>query len=383
MKKYQTFIGVNMSVFLLMLGVGMIVALLPKRILDLSGSVEQVGYLASTFAIAYVLLQVPIGRMSDKIGFKPFLFLGYILCSFTGLLYYFSDSVSMVFGGRVLQGAGEAPIWALAPAVLSIMYPNVKGRVMGFYNASLHLGLTAGPLLGIAVMHIWSGNESFLIFAVLSLLGGLISLAFVGNPATQDSLFKERPKFTNVTFLFKQYSLLSVLIGIVLYGAGYGIFLTVIPAYLIREQAAPQELVGIFFALFYVAISVAQIGAGIMSDKKGRKPFIIYGLMLTAIGLFCVPFFELTWIIVFLTIASLGLGMFYISSMAFLNDCVSDHFKGTISGSYYLLWGIGFFGGPIFAGKVGVMAGFDILFFALACLYLSEAAIMLKIKSKM
>jgi len=58
--KDKTLLGLNVSVFLMMIGVGMIVAFLPQRIIDLDGHERNVGYLASMFAIAYIMLQVPV-----------------------------------------------------------------------------------------------------------------------------------------------------------------------------------------------------------------------------------------------------------------------------------------------------------------------------------
>ncbi len=54
----------------MMLGVGMIVAVLPQMILDLTGDSSKVGFLASAFALSYIALQVPIGNLSDKYGFR-------------------------------------------------------------------------------------------------------------------------------------------------------------------------------------------------------------------------------------------------------------------------------------------------------------------------
>ena len=50
------------AAFIQMVGVGLIVALLPSRVIDLSRSVEYVGYLASAFAVPFVLLQLPVGN---------------------------------------------------------------------------------------------------------------------------------------------------------------------------------------------------------------------------------------------------------------------------------------------------------------------------------
>nr|WP_007954538.1 MFS transporter [Pelosinus fermentans] len=126
----KTLLGLISAVFLMMVGVGMIVALLPQRIVDLDGNGQSVGYLASAFAISYIVLQVPIGTLSDKLGFKPFLILGYLLCFITGLSFYFSSSSIMIFLSRLLQGAGEAPIWALACFVI-IKISSCKGKSNG------------------------------------------------------------------------------------------------------------------------------------------------------------------------------------------------------------------------------------------------------------
>ena len=42
-----------------------------------------------------------------------------------------------------------------------------------------------------------------------------------------------------------------------------------------------------------------------------------------------------------LTLAAFGLGAFYLASMARLNDAAPVELKGSISGAYYLAWGIG------------------------------------------
>ena len=161
MKNNNLMILLNTSVLLMMLGVGMSVAILPQKVLELSSDPSELGYLASYFAFSYVVLQIPIGIFSDKFGFKPFLSFGYLICVSAGGMYYIAENVQTIFWGRLLQGIGEAPIWALAPAVLSIAYPQNKGKVMGIYNAVLHIGLTFGPLLGILLLYFTDKNDLF------------------------------------------------------------------------------------------------------------------------------------------------------------------------------------------------------------------------------
>ena len=68
MRKDRTVIGLNLPAFLMMIGVGMIVALFPQRIIDFDGDGRRVGYVASMFALSYIAFQVPVGALADRFG---------------------------------------------------------------------------------------------------------------------------------------------------------------------------------------------------------------------------------------------------------------------------------------------------------------------------
>ena len=154
----------------------MIVALLPQRVIDMTGSVSAVGYLTAIFAISYMLVQIPSGMLSDKLGYKFFLIWGYLFCGLAGILYYAPGGVTHTYWGRFFQGMGESPIWALAPALLSRHYPREKGKIMGMYTAALHAGL------GMLLIGLW------LFLASLGLGGfSLAALAWL-NESVPDEL---------------------------------------------------------------------------------------------------------------------------------------------------------------------------------------------------
>jgi MFS family permease len=381
MLKDKTFWGLNLSVFLIMVGVGMIVALLPQRIIDLDGDGRNAGYLASTFAIAYIMLQMPVGTMADKFGFKLFLVLGYLSCAIAGLCFYFSASLSAIFLSRIVQGAGEAPIWALAPALLSVKYPHNKGAVMGAYNSVLHIGLTAGPVLGVYLAKMWHTNNLFLIYALACLAGAVLIYLLVEDVHPKCKLATPF-SFSKILIVLRQSKALLALLGITLYGAGYGIFLTSIPIYLRQEKGFSSWYIGVFFSLFYVAISLSQIVAGKLSDKFGPGIFMVLGLLIPSLNLVCIHYLSFIGVLTMLTMASFGLGIFYLSSMIFLNETVGEELKGTISGAYYLFWGIGMFFGPPMLSTLSNHVGFSVSLIAYALFLLAvSASIAIKLKS--
>ena len=349
---YLSFIIINTAVFLQMVGVGMIVARLPQRIMDLSGSVASVGYLASAFALFYVTFQIPIGMLADRYGIKRFLVGGYLLCSLVGLLYYFSGSANMIFLGRMLQGVGEIPMWALAPALLTLQAPSGKGKSLGIYNASLHCGLTAGSLLGMSLCAAWQDETCFLMFSVAGLAAALLTVFLVDvspyRTYTEKKILSRRYLYAVMNNSTNQ----RVLAGIVLYGAGYGVFITLIPAFLISVKNGDNVTVGLFFTFFYVVLGGSQLIAGPLSDRNGRKGIMLCGLMMAGGGIAVAPFLEQPWLLGPLTVAAFGLGVFCVAAMAFLNESAPASAKGTISAVFCFFWGAGYFLGPLFLGCV-------------------------------
>ncbi|MFZ7126524.1 MAG: MFS transporter [Desulfobacterales bacterium] len=353
MNSTKTILGLFLSVFVMMIGVGMIVAVLPERYMALSRSPHTVGSLATAFAFSYLLVQFRVGRLADRWGFKPFLVAGYWVCSAAGLCFYFSTDALMLILGRFIQGIGEAPVWSLAPAVLALQHPNRMGRLMGGYNSILHVGLALGPATGMLVIRWMPADAAFALYGVLCLLGGII-LIFTLTPGrlAQPEALQEVPGIREISSFTADRRVTAVLIGVALYGAGYGAFLTVIPVFLTLVKGFGQTGIGWFFSAFYLAVGAASFLAGPLSDRFGRRGFMVVGLAAAAMGLALAPALNSIVLAGLLILSILALGVFGISSLAFLNECAGESAKGTYSGAYFLSWGLGMFSGPVLIGWV-------------------------------
>lgn len=88
---------------------------------------------------------------------------------------------------------------------------------------------------------------------------------------------------------------------------------------------------------------------------------MIAGLFTVAGGFMTMAAYSFPLILLVLTITGFGMGVFYLASMAYLNEIVPDSLKGTISGAYYLFWGSGYFFGPLL-----ITQAVDLLYFQAA-----------------
>lgn len=353
-------IALNGSVLLLMSGVGLITPLLPGKILALSHSTVQVGILAAAFACPYILIQVPMGIAADRFGFKWFIVTGYILCGAAGLLYCHSGSSLTILVGRAIQGLGEAPLWALAPAFLSIINESCKGKAIGNYNASIHLGLTGGSLVSYIALNFFTEQHimaAFVCIAFTSAGWTALGMQELKQRAVEPVKFACSDQNSIREFLTDP-SIITVLTGIFLYGVGYGVCMTIVPTYLSTIQNYGFNFSGLMFIAFYIGITLAQLLGGPITDKKGRVVPMLLGLPFYSLGmLFFFRASPVTCLLI-LVIASMGLGLFLAGSIAFLNDRVGTSSKGLVSGVFYFFWGSGYFTGPILLGYAGAFGFF-------------------------
>ncbi|MHC1758969.1 MAG: MFS transporter [Negativicutes bacterium] len=382
MRKQKTLIILSFSVFLLMLGDGMVMALLPNRVVSLTHSGVFVGYLASAYALAQMAMQLTVGMFADRWGFGPFLLLGYVLSFVAGMVFYCTNDLQWILCGRILQGIGEAPLMSLGPALLSNLHMKNKGHVIGVYNAAIFLGVTAGPAFRVMSFPDWSDHQIFLLYAFLCLPGMVFlylqrdTLCVCSEPTVSGGV-------KDAIFLLKDRYFFLVFWGIAIYGAGLGIFMTTLPAFMLMERGYEPNYVQWYFSLFYVAISVAQMTVGRLSDRWGRRWFMIGGMLLAALGLGLAVGGERIGLASMLGLSSFGLGTYCLASMAFLNDLVPAQCKGLVSGIYYLFWGLGMFWGPLLLTEYIRNAGYPSGFYAFALILGSQALLLMIIRRRM
>lgn len=373
MRRFIPLAGLCLAVFLIMTGMGMAVAALPQRFLQGDGTLGASGWLAAAFALAYMACQQPAGRLADRLGCRPVLTGGCLLMALAAAIYSQARDVTALLAGRFIQGAGEAPIWAAAPALLARLYPAAAGRALGLYNAAFHLGLMLGPVLAARGLA-GTGDGPFLAFCGLSLAAaGLVRLALPqaeAPGAATAAVLEQRPAARPGAAA----GLWPDLLGVPVFGAAYGLLVSCLPVHLALEWSGAQERMGRFFLCAYAGIAAAQLCAGALSDRCGRRGFMAGGMLLLAAGLAgFLPWPGAMPALPAATAVGLGAGTFAAASLALLHERCPDARRAEASGRYFLAWGSGYFAGPLLAGSLGLAAGAGAL--ALAALVAAAAAL--------
>jgi MFS family permease len=142
----------------------------------------------SALMISRLLLQIPLGRLSDRYGRKRFIIGGLILTAFSTALLGEASTTAQLIWLRVIQGVGAAGIAAPAFALAAdLARPGGEGRQMSIITMGFGFGIALGPLLA-GLLAVFEFDLPF--FFVGLMLMGSAWVIYQGVPET----VRHRPK---------------------------------------------------------------------------------------------------------------------------------------------------------------------------------------------
>jgi len=257
------------------------VAKLPSPLFPYQESVR-VGILISLYGVVNSLFQPVMGALSDKLGRRKLLIqIGLLIMGLSTFSFIYANHFLNLLLLRALQGIGVA---LTIPASMALMatatQKTTRGGSMGVYSTMRMLGFAIGPLIGGVLFDRYGFNISFIAGTAFILLGFFMVQLWVKELPPKPS---ERPVGKIRIFDPKLLS-----IGIV--GAGIATFIMASDFSMISalENQINTKLnetaleFGIAFSALMVGRMVFQVPLGRWSDRIGRKPLIIGGLILMA-----------------------------------------------------------------------------------------------------
>ncbi len=143
---------VLVTVFLDVLGIGLIVPVLPALVGEFAADPQHQAYWYGALIAGYGLMQffvAPLlGALSDRIGRRPVLLFSVVGLGLHFLLIAFADSLGVLMAARLLGGATAATISVANAYIADVTPPQQRGRGFGLVGAMFGLGFIVGPIAG-------------------------------------------------------------------------------------------------------------------------------------------------------------------------------------------------------------------------------------------
>ncbi len=283
------------TIFIDMLGFGIIIPILPIFSKELGAANYQVGLIAMSFPIMNFLFAPFWGSLSDRFGRRPIILVSVLITGLAYLLFSQTVNLWLLLLSRILSGIGSANLSVAQAYIADITPPQERAKSMGLIGAAFGLGFIIGPTAGGYMKSISSAGQ---VDWVGYLAAGLCLINLVMAYFLLPESLKEKQK--NVRFNFKvisgivaelrKPSIRELLLINFIFITAFMIMQISVTLFW-REKIGLNEVeMGNMFAFIGFATVIVQGGlVGRMVKKFGETKLLTYGTYLFIISLVMIP----------------------------------------------------------------------------------------------
>ncbi|PTI76405.1 multidrug efflux MFS transporter NorA [Staphylococcus succinus] len=348
----KQFVILYFNIFLVFLGIGLIVPVLPVYLKDLGLNGSDLGVLVAAFALAQMIISPFGGTLADKLGKKLIICIGLALFAISEFLFAVSHTFSLLIVSRILGGFSAGMVMpGVTGMIADLSKGKDKAKNFGYMSAIINSGFILGPGLG-GFLAEFSHRLPFFVAGFSGCLALVLSVVLIKNPKneTQDGFTKYQPEL--LTKMNWKVFLTPIILTLVL-AFGLSAFETLFPLYTAdKAHYSPLD------------ISIAITGGGIFGavfqvfffDKFMKYfkelTFITYALIYSALILLGLTLVHSYWSIMLISfVVFIGFDMIRPAITNYFSNIAGDR-QGFAGGLNSTFTSMGNFIGPLVAGTL-------------------------------
>ena len=362
-------VAVYIAIFSISMGAGVVTPIIPLYARSLGASYVGIGLIGASYAIVYMMLAIPSGKLSDRIGRRVVIAASACLSGVASILYLLAGSVNHLILIRAIEGMVWTLFWPSIEALTTeISGLPSAGKAMGLSTASYGFGSMIGGFLGGLIVTCFGFRATFVLYLALSVVTALLTVAIREEGSSKRS-FKAIGTSSTQPLTWNKATLVLACAVSVAYSIVLGIVLTLFPVY--AEGLAMETFwIGVLFATFWLGRIISFICAGRLSDKLGRKAVLAPALVGSAVASLLVALSgEIGLLSGAILIMGISLGALFPVTIALISDVVSSSRRGMAMGFFEASSGLGMLIGPAVGGVMAEM--FDPRYPYFLCMFIS------------
>ncbi len=359
MTKNKSSLLILFSVVVLdLIGFGIVIPILPFFAEQYGANATVLGLLLTSYAAMQFIFSPLWGKLSDRIGRKKVLLMTMCGAVLGMILLAFSNSLWMIFLGRILSGIFAANISVASAYVTDVTTPENRAKGMGLIGAAFGIGFILGPALGgilstrdydLLGIHFSKYTIPLLFAAFLGTLNVLYALAKLGesHPVHGEKPDHELRKAIFANAYVRKLCLINLVftLAVTQLEATFAFFMMDRFHYDARHVA----YILVMMAFIMVAIQGGMIKRLVL--KFGEKNLLLAGGLLLAGAFLFVPVSHLiSLLLIPLAISSIGRGISQPSLMSLVSKGAPDQLSGAVMGSFQAAASLARVIGPTMAG---------------------------------
>jgi MFS family permease len=325
----RPFVLLGLAAFAEFLGVGMVIPVLPRFVVDdLSRSTFDVGLSVGIFAIGALACRPKAGQWGDQRGRRPLITAGMALTAVAtagiGLLPNFWVLLAL----RIVTGTGQALFFIGAATTAADLAPEERrGEALSLFSLPVYLGLGVGPAIGEVILHAHGAAPAFVVAGVIA-AAGLLLVPWLSDvhaaPSTEDEAVGS-PRWVHPSALAPGVVMLLGLVGFI----GFQAYL---PLY---ADDIHLHNVQVVFLLYAVLVMVARVAGAQLPDRLGSKRTAGYANVLIGGGLAFIAGVAHPWAVYAGVVPlALGMSMQYPALIALALDGPPEHERARVISTF-------------------------------------------------
>jgi MFS family permease len=344
----------------------LVLATLPLYAQRLGLDSGAIGVVTAAFAVSSMVLRGWAGWAADRYGRRPLMLAGGAIFMTAPAAYVAATGAVSLFFARLAHGAGMGLLPTAATAMVAdVAPPERRAEVLGTFGMASGLALALGPGAGVMIAHSLGFSA---LFAVATVIGATGFTCITLVPETLTTRETQRFRLTDTlsrTALFPSTLMLLMTLT-------YGALISFLP---LHADARGLNS-GIFFVVYALALTVVRRPAGRLSDRRGRAPVVVAGLVVLAGALVVLAFAEsMASLVIGGIVYGAGHGVAHTTLIAWAADGVPAGQRGRAMGTLYTALELAIAIGAMTAGIAVAYAGFAATFLAAAAIALGTAVL--------
>ena len=325
-----------------------------------------------TFGVIKACINLVSGLLADRFTRKSVLIAGWVIGLPVPFMLAYGPSWAWIVGANVLLGISQGLAWSMTVNMkIDLVGPGRRGLAMGLNEAAGYgaVGITALATGYIAARY-GLRPEPFYIGIAYCALGLLLSIFLVrdtrGHARLEASMHNAPEQTTRPSSVrvfaetsWRNRTLFSAsqagLVNNLNDGMSWGVF-----PLLFIANGLSLEGVGLIKAVYPAIWGAGQIFTGSLADCVGRKPLIVWGMLVQAGGHAVIGLGLAAPLLAGLAgsvLLGLGTAMVYPALLAAVGDVAHPAWRATSVGVYRFWRDLGYAVGALMAGVVAAMFG--------------------------
>ena len=382
--------------FFVAIGFGILAPALPVFAKSFDVSALQASAVISSFALMRFLFAPVAGGLVDRLGERIVLTSGLLIVATSSAIAGFSQTYFQLIAFRGIGGIGSSMFTVSAMALLlRVVDSDQRGRAAGAFQGGFLLGGVAGPALGGIVVAI-SIRAPFFVYAASLFIAALVTMLFLTKARLHDREERvsegQSSKLQELRTALRSKAYQAALGTNLITGfVSFGLRSSIVPLFVVEGLQRGPSLAGFGFLAAAAVQAIMLLPAGRMADTEGRRKALLFGSIATALGMIALTAADMAinglgtaallgTILFFVSMAIQGFGAAFLGSApsAVVGDVMGGRKGGIVVATFQMMSDVGAIIGPLIAGLLVDLFGFNWAFAAGAALALIPIVLVIR-----